>query len=73
MTLKECHAALYESYVVLRDRDGLKDAQVAKRLGYDRSFFSEWKAGKMCPKINKILEIADLFGVTIDSMLKRSV
>lgn len=43
---------------------------LGKELGFSSSFFSEWKRGKMMPKIDKIIKIADFFGKPIEYFLE---
>lgn len=39
--------------------------KVAGELGFSRSLFSDWKSGKSMPKTDKLIKIADYFGVEI--------
>lgn len=39
--------------------------KVAGDLGFARSLFSDWKSGKSMPKTDKLIKIADYFGVDI--------
>lgn len=43
---------------------------LGKEIGLPSSFFSEWKRGKMMPKIDKIKKIADFFGMPIEYFLE---
>jgi len=43
---------------------------LGKKIGLPSSFFSEWKRGKMMPKIDKIKKIADFFGKPIEYFLE---
>lgn len=43
---------------------------VAKDLDFARSLFSEWKSGKSMPKTDKLLKIAEYFGVSIDYFIE---
>ena len=43
---------------------------VAKELGLANSLFSEWKRGKSMPKTDKLLKIADYFGVTVEYFIE---
>ena len=43
---------------------------LGKEIGIPSSFFSEWKRGKMMPKIDKIKKIADFFGKPIEYFLE---
>lgn len=40
-------------------------SDVAKDLGFARSLFSDWKKGKSMPKTDKLLKIAEYFGVDV--------
>ena len=42
---------------------------VAKELGLARSLFSDWKSGKSMPKTDKLIKIANYFGVTVDYII----
>lgn len=39
--------------------------KVAGELGFARSLFSDWKSGKSMPKTDKLIKIADYFGVEV--------
>lgn len=43
---------------------------LSKQLEIPSSFFSEWKRGKMMPKVDKLKILADYFGVTIEYFLE---
>lgn len=43
---------------------------LSKALGFNTAFFSEWKKGKMMPKVDKLKTLADYFGVTIEYFLE---
>lgn len=43
--------------------------QISKELGYNRSLFSDWKSGKSMPKTDKLLKIADFFGVSVEFLI----
>jgi len=60
----------YEKYAKLRDERGMTDYQVSKQTGISSATLSEWKSGSYVPKIDKIIKIADLFDVSLDSLLR---
>lgn len=43
---------------------------LGKELGLPTSFFSEWKRGKMMPKSDKLLILANYFGVPLEYFIK---
>lgn len=49
----------YEKYAEIRDKKNLTDGKVAEMCGFGRSTFSDWKAGRSIPKIEKMQKIAD--------------
>ena len=57
---------MYEIYCKLRDKRGLKDADVVKATGITKSTFSDWKSGRSKPKQDKLQKIADFFEVSLD-------
>ncbi len=61
---------MYAKYVELRDAKGYKDSDVAKGIGVAQTMFSEWKNGKSIPKVDKLIKIADFFGVTLDELVR---
>ena len=60
---------MYAKYVELRDSKGMNDAQVSEKTGIPRSTFTDWKQGRSTPKLEKLLKIAQLFGVSIDEFV----
>ncbi len=68
--MKEFYRKVYENYERLRDAEGLNNYQVSLRLGISTSMFSEWKSDISRPKIETLLKIADLFGVSLDMLLE---
>lgn len=57
---------MYEKYCNIRDKKGLKDADVAKATGISASTFSDWKSGRSQPKQEKLKKIASALGVSLD-------
>lgn len=54
---------VYERYVKLRDKLGLKDADVARISNVPPSTFTDWKKGKSKPKSEKLDKIAKALNV----------
>jgi len=60
---------MYTKYAELRDRKGFSDSQVSEATGIPKSTFSDWKQGRSNPKLEKLLKIAKLFGVTVEELV----
>jgi transcriptional regulator with XRE-family HTH domain len=43
--------------------------RLSESTGIARSTFSDWKHGKSMPKTDKLLKLAEYFGVTVDYFL----
>lgn len=54
----------YEVFEDLLRATGETTADVSKATGINQSVFSDWKRGKSCPKIDKIMKTAEHFGVS---------
>lgn len=61
---------MYAKYVELRDKAGVRDADVAKATGIYPSVFTDWKNGKSNPKLDKLMKIAEFFNVSIEEFVK---
>ena len=61
---------MYKIYEKLRDEKGVTDYRVAQETGLESSTFSNWKAGRYSPKLDKLKKIADYFGVSIETFLE---
>ena len=61
-----------EKLMELRRREGLSQEQLADRLGVTRQSVSKWESGSAMPELNKLIAISDIFGVTIDYLVKEA-
>ena len=62
---------MYSRYCQLRDKKGVSDYQVSQDTGITKSTFSDWKTGRSNPKIDKLILLADYFGVSLDYFVER--
>lgn len=63
---------IYEKFELLLQEQNKKASDVSFITGIPASTFTDWKKGKSCPKIDKLLKIADFFGVSIEYFLEGS-
>ena len=50
---------------------GVSTYQVAKATGISQMVFSRWKSGKSTPKVDKLMILADYFGVDVNYFLTK--
>ena len=53
----------------LRREAGLTQLDLAEKLNYSDKAVSKWESGQSIPDVGVLLEIANLFGVTVDYLL----
>lgn len=66
---KEERIRNYQKYRKMADARGVSDYQVSKEIDIHNVVFSEWKSGKSQPKVDKLLKLAEYFGVTVEAFL----
>lgn len=57
---------MYEIFASLMKERGITAYRVAKDTGVSQSTLSAWKLGQAVPKIDKMVAIANYFGVTVE-------
>ena len=55
----------------IRLRKGLTQSEVATALGVSSVVYSRYENGKRQPSIDTLVQMADIFGVTVDYLLGR--
>lgn len=58
-------AIVYEKFVALLEKTNKSTYQVSKDTGIAENIFSYWKSGRSTPKLDKLIILADYFGVPI--------
>ena len=58
-----------ENIALLRKKKGISQEELAKIFGVSNQAVSKWEAGKCCPDIALIPDLAFFFGVTVDELL----
>ena len=62
---------MYATYKNLRDKKGVRDADVSKATGIPQNTLTDWKNGKYVPKVDKIIKLADYFQVSLDEFIRK--
>ena len=57
----------------LRESRGISQDVLARGLGVDRSTVAKWETNGIYPRGDKLPEIADFFGCTIDALYGREL
>ena len=61
---------LSDNLIMLRNIHGLSQEEVAEKIDISRQAYAKWESGKTIPDIEKCGRLADLYGVTLDSLIK---
>lgn len=64
------HMKLEEKLRLLRKQNGLSQEQLADKLGIARQTISKWETGQAVPELNGLILLSDLYGITIDRIVK---
>ncbi|WP_278712473.1 helix-turn-helix domain-containing protein [Eubacterium ventriosum] len=56
-----------------RKKNGWNQEELAEKLSVSRQSVSKWESGQSVPDLNRILELARIFGVTTDYLLKDEI
>lgn len=59
----------YSAYSKFRDEKGMTDYSVAQETGIATATMTNWKQGVYAPKIDKLLKIANVLNVPLESLL----
>lgn len=54
----------------LRKCDGMSQERLAERLEVSRQAVSKWESGQGYPEVGKIIQIADMFDISLDDLLR---
>ncbi len=64
---------LADKIINLRKRNGWSQEELADRINVSRQAVSKWEGSQATPDLDKILAMANLFGVTTDYLLKDEI
>ena len=63
---------LKENISMLRNVNGYSQEEVAEKIGISRQAYAKWEKGETVPDVERCQKLAELYGVTIDSLLNFS-
>ena len=61
---------LKENLIMLRNLHGYSQEEIAEKIGISRQAYAKWERGATVPDIVKCSALAQVYGVSIDSLLK---
>ena len=61
---------LGEKILALRAQKGMSQEDLAAALEVSRQSVSKWETNQSVPDLDKIIRLADLFGVTVDQLVR---
>lgn len=61
---------LKENLVMLRNIHGFSQEEIAEKINISRQAYAKWESGATVPDIEKCSLLADVYGVTVDSLIK---
>ena len=61
---------LKDNLVMLRKVNGFSQEQISEKIGISRQAYAKWESGATVPDIEKASALAQVYGVSLDSLLK---
>ena len=61
---------LKDNLVMLRKLNGYSQEQIAEKIGISRQAYAKWENGMTIPDIEKAALLAQVYGITLDSLTK---
>lgn len=61
---------LKENLIMLRNIHGYTQEEIAEKIEISRQAYAKWENGATVPDIEKCKHLADVYGVTLDSLVK---
>ena len=62
-----------KNIIYLRTKNNLTQLELAEKLNYSDKAVSRWERGEAIPDAKVLLAMSDIFGVSIDNMLKKEI
>lgn len=63
----------HDNLIQLRKRNHMSQEELAAKIGIARQTLSKWETGESVPDIEKCALLAELFGVTLDDLVKYEI
>lgn len=63
---------LRDNIIMLRNRKGYSQEEVAEKIGISRQAYAKWEKGESVPDVMRCQKLAELYDTSIDSLLNFS-
>ena len=61
---------LKDNLIILRNINGYSQEEIAEKINISRQAYAKWESGATVPDIEKCMRIAEIYGVSLDSLVK---
>ena len=61
---------LKDNLIILRNIHGFSQEEIAGKIEISRQAYAKWESGATIPDIEKCKRLADIYGITLDSLIK---
>jgi len=61
---------LKENLAMLRQLHGFSQEKLAEKINVSRQAYAKWESGAVIPDIEKCRRLAEIYGISIDSLIK---
>lgn len=68
--MEDIKSTVARNITELRTKNNMTQAELGERLNYSDKTISKWERAESTPDVSVLCEIADLFGVTLDSLVR---
>ena len=68
--MKDIKAIISKNLTDLRQTAGMTQLELAERLNYSDKAVSKWERGESLPDISVLLEISNIYGVSLDDLVR---
>ena len=72
MNQEELKKIISNNMLVYRKRSGLTQAELAEKISYSDKAVSKWERGDGIPDVTVLCEMAEIFGVTLNDMVREN-
>ena len=61
---------LKDNLIMLRKLNGYSQEQIAEKINVSRQAYAKWESGATAPGLDKATQLAEVYGVTLDDLMK---